>query len=240
MEIISYLTNADYKIETKELFQRSKHSKLHSFLLVLHSGVFHLSLNCIEYNIVLFFCKKRTYIQMYLWNIIFHMWNMKKKRMDWVELTTYEFLFHVCFFTRDVLCDISENHLCTLNDIQFVNNNICGKLNFSYVKTKISLLQKQKDISFYSECRLCHDIVYGRCCILWPPCEGGHGKTTAAASHLFGRVRSKTVACVAVTPAPSCCLLVPHHIIHLYTSNQHCSISTLVNNIRMGRGAAVW
>lgn len=73
-----------------------------------------------------------------------------------------------------------------------------------------------------------------------PSCEGGHGKTTAAASHLFGRVRSKTVACVAVTPAPSCCLLVPHHIIHLYTSNQHCSISTLVNNIRMGRGAAVW
>lgn len=78
MEILSYLTNADYKIETKDNFQRSKHSKLHSFLLVLHSGVFHLSLNCIEYNIVLFFCKKRTYIQMYLWNIIFHMWNMKK------------------------------------------------------------------------------------------------------------------------------------------------------------------
>lgn len=169
MEIISYLTNADYKIETKDIFQRSKHSKLHSFLLVLHSGVFHLSLNCIEYNIVLFFCKKRTYIQMYLWNIIFHMWNMKKKLMDWVELTTYEFLFHVCFFTRDVLCDISENHLCTLNDIQFVNNNICGKLNFSYVKTKISLLQKQKDISFYSWVTTC-------CCILWPPCERGHGK----------------------------------------------------------------
>lgn len=97
MEILSYLTNANYKIETKDIIQHSTHSKLHSFLLVLHSGVFHLSLNCIEYNIVLFFCKKRTYIQMYLWDIIFHMWKWKKL-MDWIELTTYEFLFHVYFF----------------------------------------------------------------------------------------------------------------------------------------------
>lgn len=102
-------------------------------------------------------------------------------------------------------------------------------------------LLKNKDFSpakteRYFLLQLSHDMLLYPLTSLWK----GPWKATAAASHLFGRVRSKTVACVAVTPAPSSCLLVPHHIIHLYTSNQHCSISTLVNNIRMGRGAAVW
>lgn len=70
MEILSYLTNADYKIETKDIFQRSKHSKLHSFLLLLHSGVFHLF--SIVLNTILYFSfAKKEHIFKYICEILY-------------------------------------------------------------------------------------------------------------------------------------------------------------------------
>lgn len=157
MEIISYLTNADYKIETKDIFQRSKHSKLHSFLLVLHSGVFHLSLNCIEYNIVLFFCKKRTYIQMYLWNIIFHMWNMKKTNgLSWTDdvwISVSCLFFHtwcLVWYIGKSLVHVKWHSICELllkGQIEFF---LRKNKDFSPAKTeRYFLLQLSHDMLLY-------------------------------------------------------------------------------------------
>lgn len=158
MEILSYLTNADYKIETKELFQRSKHSKLHSFLLVLHSGVFHLSLNCIEYNIVLFFCKKRTYIQMYLWNIIFHMWNMKKTNgLSWTDdvwISVSCLFFHtwcLVWYIWKSLVHVKWHSICEQQHLWQIEFFLRKNKDFSPAKTeRYFLLQWMQVVSRHS------------------------------------------------------------------------------------------